>query len=312
MSTNGLPTNLLEAIRYFQDPDVANQFVASFRWPDGPECPACGGKELGYIKTRRLWQCRNKECKKQFSVKVGTIFEDSPIELDKWIAAVWLIANARNGVSSHEVGRSIGVTQKTAWFMMHRIRLAMQDGTFRKFSGEVEADETYIGGKARNMHPERRARAMGNRVAGFTGKTAVLGVIERDGEVRAEVVEETSKRWIDPKVRGYVEAGSAIFTDAHGAYSGLSDEYTHEVVDHAVTYVQGRVHTNTMENFWSLLKRGLHGTYISVQPFHLFRYIDEQVYRFNKRKARDYDRAAWLLGSVAGRRLTWDSLTGKG
>jgi len=158
VSTERLPTNLLEAIRYFQDLDVANDFVAALRWPDGPECPTCESTEVGFVKTRRLWKCRNKKCRRQFSVKVGTILEDSPIPLDKWLASVWLIANAKNGISSHVLGRSVGLTQKSAWFVLHRIRLAMQTGDFRKFSGEVEADETYIGGKARNMHRSVHAR----------------------------------------------------------------------------------------------------------------------------------------------------------
>lgn len=309
MSSAKTPANLLEAIRYFENPDVSNEFVAALRWPNGPECPVCGGKELGYIRTRRLWQCKNKECKKQFSVKMGTIFEDSPIGLDKWIAAVWLIANAKNGISSHEVGRSIGVTQKTAWFMMHRVRLAMQDGSFRMLSGEVEVDETFIGGKARYMHKTDRAR----KITGTGGKdkTKVLGIKERDGEVRAVVVAGTRKGHLLPHIRKNVEPGSAVYTDALASYTKLGEDYAHETIDHAVEYVDGQVSTNQIENFWSLLKRGLKGTYVSVEPFHLFRYLDEQVYRFNKRKANDFTRFAWLLGSVAGRRLTWDSLTGK-
>src|SRR2546430_2974055 len=232
------------------------------RWPDGPECPICGSRELGYVKTRRLWQCKNKECKKQFSVKVGTIFEDSPIGLDKWIAAVWLLANAKNGISSHEVARSIGVTQKTAWFMMHRIRLAMQDGTFRKFSGEVEVDETFIGGKARNMHKDVRARKITG--SGGKDKAKVLGIKERDGEVRAVVVEGTRKAHLLPHVTENVEPGASVYTDALPTYVGLAEDYWHETVDHAVEYVNGQVSTNQIENFWSLLKRGLKGTYVSV------------------------------------------------
>src|SRR6266542_3133759 len=180
-TSNGkLPGTLLEAIRYFSDPVVANDFVAALRWPDGPECPTCASKELGYVKTRHLWQCRNKECKRQFSVKVGTIFEDSPIPLDKWIASVWLIANSKNGISSHELGRAVGLTQKSAWFVLHRVRLAMQRGDWRRFSGEIEVDETFIGGKARNMHKAERER----KITGTGGKdkAKVLGIKERDGE----------------------------------------------------------------------------------------------------------------------------------
>src|SRR5438093_3698644 len=173
--SKALPTSLVEAIRYFSALDVCTDFVAKLRWPNGPVCPRCGGVEYSYLTTRRLWKC--KACKKQFSVKVGTIFEDSPLGLDKWLPAIWLAANSKNGISSHELGRALGTTQKSAWFMLHRIRLAMQTGTFNKFSGEVEVDETFIGGRARNMH----ARVRRQKITGTGGinKTAVLGMIER-------------------------------------------------------------------------------------------------------------------------------------
>jgi transposase-like protein len=307
-----LPTNLLEAIRYFSDPDVANDFVAALRWPDGPECPSCGGKELGYVKTRRLWQCRNKACKRQFSVKVGSIFEDSPIPLDKWIASVWLIANSKNGISSHELGRAIGLTQKSAWFVLHRVRLAMQEGSFDKFSGIVEVDETFIGGKARNMHEHIRAQ----KITGTGGKdkTAVVGVLKRGetSEVRAAVVPDRKARTLQTHVRGEVEEGSSVFTDSLGSYSGLGEDFAHEVVDHAEMYVDGQVHTNGIENFWALLKRGLKGTYVSVEPYHLFRYLDERMFTFNRREATDFERFGLVLRRVAGRRLTYSGLIGRG
>jgi transposase-like protein len=310
-NTNGLPRTLLEAIRYFQDPDVANEFVAALRWPNGPRCPDCGGAELGYIKTRRLWQCRNKTCKRQFSVKVGSIFEDSPIPLDKWIASVWMIANAKNGISSHELGRSVGLTQKSAWFVLHRIRLAMQDGSFEKLSGEVEVDETFIGGKARNMHKSTRARRLPSK-GGGAGKTIVMGMVERGGDVRTRIIPGTAASILQTHVRRTVEPGSAVYTDAAAGYTGLGEDYDHETIDHAVAYVDGKITTNRVENFWSLLKRGLKGTYISVEPFHLFRYLDEQVFRFNRRKANDFERFGLVLRHVAGRRLTYAELTGKG
>jgi transposase-like protein len=304
-----LPRNLMEAIRFFADPDVANDFVASLRWPNGPECPSCGGRELGYVKTRRLWQCKSKECKRQFSVKVGTIFEDSPIPLDKWIASVWLIANSKNGISSHELGRSIGLTQKSAWFVLHRVRLAMQEGTFDKLDGEVEVDETFIGEKARNMHRNIRARRIHG--TGTMDKTAVVGTLQRGGVVRAAVVPDRKRRTLQDHVRENVEPGSAVYTDSLGSYSGLDEDFDHEVVDHAEAYVRGQVHTNGIENFWALLKRGLHGTYVSVQPFHLFRYLDERVFAFNRREATDFERFGLVLRHVAGRRLTYAELTGK-
>ncbi len=303
------PKTLLEAIRYFADLDVATEYVARLRWPEGPVCPKCGvlDEKHYYLKTRRVWKCR--ACKKQFSVKVGTIFEDSAIGLDKWLPAVWLIANCKNGVSSYELARSLGVTQKTAWFMLHRIRLAMQTGTFEKLSGQVEADETYIGGKARNMHKSKRAEKIKGR--GMSGKVAVMGLLERHGEVRTKVVPDTRSRTLQVEVRENVEPGSEVHTDALKSYRGLDPEYVHNVVDHAEKYVDGHVHTNGLENFWSLLKRGIKGTYVSVEPFHLFRYLDEQAFRFNEREGEDSDRFAKTLGSVSGRRLTYSELIGE-
>ncbi|MDP9297920.1 MAG: IS1595 family transposase [Actinomycetota bacterium] len=305
--TKRLPRTLVEAIRYFEDPAVATEFVAHLRWPDGPECPSCGGKDHSFLTSRRIWKC--KACKKQFSVKVGTIFEDSPIPLDKWLASIWLIANAKNGISSHELGRSVGLTQKSAWFVLHRVRLAMQTGTFDKLTGEVEVDETFVGGKAKFMHQKVRSRKITGR--GYEGKTAVMGMLERDGDVRAVVVPDTKKQTLTGHVHVNVEPGSAVYSDAAYAYSQLGDTYTHGFVDHAVQYVNGRVHTNGIENFWSLLKRSLKGTYVSVEPFHLFRYVDEQVFRFNLRKDNDLGRFVTVTARVSGRRLSYSDLTGK-
>lgn len=302
-----LPETLIEAIRYFSDLDVCTDFVAQMRWPDGAVCDRCGGMDHSYLSTRRLWKC--KGCKRQFSVKVGTIFEDSPLGLNKWLPAVWLIANSKNGVSSHELGRALGVTQKSAWFMLHRIRLAMQAGGFDKIDGIAEIDETFIGGKARNMHKHIRDR----KITGTGGKdkTVVVGALGRGGKVRADVVADRTRGTLDSYVRGNVADGSAVYTDALPSYSALGDAYGHETIDHAEQYVNGNVHTNGIENFWSLLKRGLHGTYVSVEPFHLFRYLDERVFTFNERGLTDLGRFTRVLGSVAERRLTYTQLTGK-
>lgn len=307
VSETQLPKTLIEAIRYFADPDVCNEFVALLRWPDGPVCPSCEGRAHSFLTTRRLWKC--KACKRQFSVKVGTIFEDSPIKLDKWLAAIWMVANSKNGVSSHELGRSIGLTQKSAWFVLHRIRLAMQTGSFNKFDGEVEVDETYIGGKARNMHKDVRSR----RITGTGGKdkAVVAGVLQRGGEVRASVVPNIRRGTLHSHVRQHVEPGAAVYTDALRSYSGLDEDFAHSVVDHAERYVDGRVHVNGLESFWSLLKRGLLGTYVSVRPFHLFRYLDERMFTFNLRDLTDLGRFAAVLARVAGRRVTFAELTGK-
>jgi transposase-like protein len=302
-----LPQTLIEAIRYFSDQDVCVQFVAKLRWPDGPICPTCGGTEHSYLTTRRVWKC--KACKRQFSVKVGSIFEDSAIPLDKWLAAMWMIAKPKNGVSSHEMARSLGITQKSAWFLLHRIRLAMQTGTFAKLDGEIEVDETFIGGKARNMHKSKRAKKITG--TGGNDKAIVAGVLQRGGEVRAVVVSDTRRATLQAGVRQHVEKGAVVYSDALQSYNGLAGEYDHKVVDHAEKYVDGQVHVNGVENFWSLLKRGLHGTYVSVQPWHLFRYIDERVFTYNERGLTDLDRFLVVLGTVAGRRLTYKALTGK-
>ncbi len=301
------PTNLLEAVRYFSDLDVATEYVASLRWPDGPVCPRCGGVEHSYLSTRHLWKC--KACKKQFSVKVGTIFEDSPLGLDKWLPAIWLAANSKNGISSHELGRALGVTQKSSWFMLHRIRLAMQMGSLDKLSGEVEVDETYIGGKARNMHKGERARKIGG--VWHRNKTAVIGAVERGGQVRAAVLPDTMRRTMQDTVREHVEPGATVYSDLHSGYTGLEADYEHRVIDHAERYVNGRVHTNGMEKFWGLLKRGLHGTYVSVRPFHLFRYLDERCFTYNERHQDDLGRFEVVLRAAADRRLTFAEVTGK-
>jgi transposase-like protein len=279
-------------------------------------CPICGRPGAGFLVTQRRWQCSVRHPKRQFSIKVGTIIEDSPISLDKWLPVLWMVANCKNGVSSWEIHRDLGVTQKTAWFMLHRARLAMQGKDGGKIGGpgkEVEADETMIGGKARNMHPARRNK-MRNR--DNFGKAIVSAVLERHGKVRATVVPNRRKPAIQVHVREHVEAGATIYSDELKSYDGL-DEYAHEVINHAETYVNGQIHTNGMENFWSLLKRGLKGTYVSVEPFHLFRYVDEQAFRYNNRKNEegdllsDFGRFNLLCAQIVGRRVSYRELTGK-
>jgi transposase-like protein len=250
MSESKKPQTLIEAVRYFSDIDVCTDFVAKLRWPNGPVCPRCGCTEYSYLTTRRLWKC--KGCKKQYSVKLGTIFEDSAIGLDKWLPAIWLVANSKNGISSHELGRALGITQKSAWFVMHRVRLAMQTKSFLRLSGEVEVDETYIGGKARNMHKRDRERKGIKAGRPTTDKTPIVGMLERGGRVKAEVVPDVKRRTLRPLVIDAVEPGSSLYTDAYRSYSGLEIAYDHRTIDHAEKYVDGRVHTNGIENFWSL------------------------------------------------------------
>jgi transposase-like protein len=310
------PKTLQEAIVYFSDPERAFVFAVNLCFPNRKVvCPRCGGKQHRFVKTRLIWFC--KGCKKQFSLKVGTIFEDSPLGLDKWMTAFWMLVNCKNGVSSCEIARSLGITQKSAWFMLQRLRLALQDDFFGKKLGsgpdsEVEVDETYIGGKARNMH--KSSLAYRRRTGAIQeDKVTVMGFMERGGKVRTQIVRDRLKTTLQPEIRKHVQAGIALYTDAHPAYSGLNKEYQHQIVDHAVKYVDGRVSTNTLENFWSLVKRGLHGTYVSVEPFHLFRYLDEQMFRFNNRKdIDDGKRFKLAMSQVVGKRLTYAQLTGKG
>lgn len=309
------PQTLQEAIKYFGNTNHAFNFLKGIRWPDGVvKCPRCGSTEVFFLSTRKIWKCKTKHEKQQFSVKVGTVLEDSPISLDEWLCAFWLIANAKNGISSYELARSIGVTQKTAWFMLHRIRLAMQDGSIEKFSGRVEADETFIGGRARNMHADKKAKIQKGR--GSIGKVAVLGLLERNSPERASriklrVVRNVRRAGLQKHIKSEVVEGSEIYTDALASYSGLQKEYIHQVIDHAECYAKGHVHTNGLENFWSLLKRGIKGTYVSIEPFHLFRYLDEQSFRFNERKDNDAGRFVKVVSGILGKGLRYANLIGK-
>jgi len=310
---DGQPETLREAIIHFADEDNAHAFMVAIRWPEGPQCPFCGTFNVTLLSTRRVFKCRTKECRKQFTVKRGTIFEDSPLPLGLWFAAAWLISNCKNGVSSYEIARDLDVCQKTAWFILHRLRRAMKSGSFdKKLCGIIEADETYIGGKLKNMHKKKR-KAKGFMGTGqttspgpFAGKSIVTAVLERDGEVRAQIIEDLDPNVRRAFIRESAEKGSKLMTDM-GA-TRMTD-FVHQFIDHAEEYVRGEVHTNGVENFWSLLKRGLSGTYVSVEPFHLTAYVDEQAFRFNSRKDDDGGRFVKTLSQVSGRRLTYKELT---
>ena len=285
--------------------------MVELRWPDGiVKCPHCGSAKVTYLAKARVWKCYGGHKKPTFSLKTGTIFEDSPLGLDKWLAALWLVVNCKNGISSCEVARDLWVTQKSAWFMMHRIRLALQDKDGGKLGGEVEVDETFIGGLSRNMHvSKRRAKIMGT---GGRDKVPVLGILKRKGKVRTSVVPDVTRQTLRGRVLDNVAPGAKVFTDAWVAYTGLDSEYVHNVIDHAKAYAVENVHTNGLENYWSLLKRGIKGTYVSVEPFHLFRYLDEQAFRFNNREGlNDGDRFKLAASQIVGKRLTYRHLTGK-
>lgn len=279
MSTDRLPKSLIDAIRYFSNVDEVTEFVAQKRWNGAPVCDRCGGTDHYFLSTRRIWKCKNKECGRQFSVKVGTTFEDSPLGLDKWLPAVWLIANSKNGISSHELGRALDITQTSAWFMLHRISLAMQSGSFEKIDGIAEVDETFVGGLAKNMHESEKVR----RITGTGGKdkTIVIGALERGGNVHAEVVPDRTADTVQSFVRKTVEPGSSVFTDALAGYRGLASDYDHRYVDHRFYYVDGIVSSNGIENFWNLLNRSIRGTYVHIDPAHLVRYVNERAFAFN-------------------------------
>ena len=315
------PKSLLQATRYFADPDACVDFVAFLRWPDGVTCPHCEGKRVSYLSSRRIWKCMNRECHKQFSVKTQSVFEDSPIPLDKWLIAVWLIVNCKNGVSSYEIMRHLKVTQKSAWFMLHRIRLALRESNWSKLGGEsggpVEVDETYIGPDPRKMHNDRRNKLRTGEFASYE-KAIVMGMLDRDTrKVRAKMVPNVKRETLLRQIISEIEGGSTVYTDQAVGYDSLGhSHFVHETVNHTKEYVRGQVHTQSLDNFWSLLKRGLTGTYVSVEPFHLDRYVDEQAFRYNNRATKDNpmddrDRFMMAVSQIAGKRLTYAELTGK-
>ncbi|MFZ0135596.1 MAG: IS1595 family transposase [Candidatus Sulfotelmatobacter sp.] len=323
------PKTLQEAIVYFSDPDRAFEYAVKLRWPDGKIiCPRCSSDKHWFISAktrkgtpRKLWLCRG--CNRQFTLKVNTIFEDSALPLDKWMTAFWMLVNCKNGVSSMEIHRTLGITQKSAWFMLQRLRTALHDRSFgstTKMGGpdsEVEADETFIGGLTKNMHKSRKLNLV--KQGGIHGgKTVVQGILDRNlRQVRATVVPNVKRETLQNEILKNVKYGTKVYTDDAVAYEqGMQWRFVHDVINHSEAYVRGQVHTNGLENFWSLLKRGLRGTYVAVEPFHLFRYVDEQVFRYNNRKDGDHklndaDRFARAMSQVAGRRLTYSELTGK-
>ena len=312
-----VPRALQAAIEHFADKDVAHGYAVAMRWPDGIRCTFCDSSDYTYISTRKIWKCKNKDCRKQFSFRIGTIFEDSPISMSKWFVAIWMLVNCKNGVSSYELHRAIGVTQKTAWFMLHRVRAAIKAKSFnKKLAGVVEADECFIGGLFKNMHERRKAKVRAesevrnsSTARGAVGKTLVQAVLERDGEVRARIIKDTGLGQRLQFLLDNVEEGSQLMTDDGYNFAAFRENFVHDYVSHAHEYVRGNVHTNGVENFWSLLQRGLLGTYVNVEPFHLSAYVDEQCFRFNNRKATDGERFLRALEMVGTARLTYKDLT---
>jgi len=317
------PKTLQQAIQFFSDFENCRQFMISVRWPDGKvRCPLCNSEKVTYLEKARLYRCYSDHKRQKFSLKVETVFEDSPIPLEKWLPAVWLLAACKNGVSSYELHRALGVTQKSAWFMLHRIRTAMQTGGFGKTTkiggpnSEVEVDETFIGGQKKNMHVDKKVRYEAR--GGASGKTVVQGILDRNlREMRAKVVPNVKRETLQAEIMKEVKYGSKVYTDDAVAYMGeMNHHFVNEMVNKTQSYVRDRVHVNGVENFWSLLKRTLSGTYVAVEPFHLGRYVDEQVFRFNNRGTKelpmkDSDRFRKALSQIVGKRLTFAEVTGK-
>ncbi len=317
------PVTLQQAIVYFSDADRAFDYAKWLRWPDDKvTCPRCDSDSNSFVKTRKLWFCNG--CKKQFTLKVGTVFEDSALGLDKWMTAFWMLVNCKNGISSYELHRALGVSQKSAWFMLHRIREAMKSGTFVKMggsdSGPVEVDETYVGGKVKNMHRKHvREKYRGQSVQATAAKAIVMGMRDRETrQVRAKVIPNTRRETLQNAILDNIDKKSTVYTDQAQSYYKLAEkDFIHDTVNHLEEYVRGQVHTNGIENFWSLLKRGLKGTYVAVEPFHLDRYVTEQVFRFNNRATTDNpltdeDRFVLAMFQAVGKRLTYTQLTGQG
>jgi transposase-like protein len=306
---------LQQAIIHFSDFENCKKLMVELRWAGGAmKCPHCDSEKVTYLAKNRVWKCYGDHPKPKFSLKTGTIFEDSPLGLEKWLPALWLVVNCKNGISSCELARDLGVTQKTAWFMAHRLRFALTKGGFGLLSGEVEVDETFIGGKARNMHVADRKRKITG--TGGKGKAVAFGLLERGGKVRTMTLPDRQKETVQPLIKKHVQAGAALYTDEMLGYRGMDADFAHQVINHAVQYVDGKIHTNGLENYWSLLKRGVNGTYVSGEPFHLFRYLDEQSFRYNNRATpdnplNDADRFTLALSQITGKRLTYEHLTGK-
>jgi transposase-like protein len=296
----------------FTDPLKAAAYLESLRWPNGPVCPHCGESDrkpyLLKSKTRRLWKCA--ACRKQYTVTVNTIFEGSHIPLNKWLLAFYLLCASKKGMSAHQLHRMLGVTYKSAWFMAHRIRYAMEQPPFaRQLTGTVEADETYIGGKPRRPN-QLQARPLNpwkpdvRRTGRGTDKTPVVVLVERGGLARSFRLANVTSDSLKGAIRRHVSREAHIRTDSYSSYMGLDREFaSHEVVNHAYEYVRGDAHTNTAENFFSILKRGINGTYHHVSEAHLPRYLSEFDFRYNARGLSDSDRTVMALTGVGGKRL---------
>jgi len=293
--------DLMEAI---PDEQAAIDHFTAIRWSRVAFCPYCAGTKIYHFSDKRDHKCG--DCRKRFSIKVGTIFADTKIPLRKWFMAIWLITSHKKGIASTQLAKDISVTQKTAWFMLHRLRHAIRTQSFnRPLDGEIESDETFIGGKEKNKHAWQRT---GGKQGG-KGKVAVLGMLERGGELRTGTTPNLSARSVQTVIRDNVKTGAALMTDEHGAFVGLSDSYNHHRVNHSAgEYVRHYVlHTNGIESVWALFKRQIVGTHHWLSPKHLNAYLGEMTWRFNLRELSEGGRVNALLGQTVGR-LTYKAL----
>lgn len=306
MTTLNKFSNLLNLLSYFKDEQICLSYLETIRWEGKLSCPYkdCEGDKIYRCKDHK-YKC--DKCKRIYSVKVGTIFEGSKLPLQKWYAAIYLITAHKKGISSLQLSRDLSITQKTAWFVLHRVRysLGLNSGT-DKLSGIIEADETFMGGNEKNKHKSKRTE--GTQGRSVKTKSAVAGVIERGGELRAKKIKNTNGYHLKPFVVKNVEFGSQLMTDEHLGYNGLAQLFKHSRVNHGTEqYVVGNCHTNAMEGFWSLLKRGVNGIYHSISQKHLQQYIDEFVFRYNTRKASETNRFDMMLNNINAR-LTYNTL----
>lgn len=292
--------NLKQMIEKFSDENVCRTYLENMRWTGVPTCPKCNCKESYKLGDGKTYKCKNKECYKKYTVTVGTVFENTNIPLSTWFAAVYLSASHKKGISSLQLSRDLGITQKTAWFMLHRIRKAFTTNAPFMLQDVVEADETFVGGKNKNRHANKKVEQSQGR--SYKDKTPVLGLLQRGGGVKTFVVPNTKAETLKPIIQEMVKEGSILISDEWDSYNSISDEYNHVVVNHSQgEYVRGAFDTNSIEGFWSLLRRGIYGIYHQVSRKHLHRYCEEFSYRYNSRKMLDADRFALSLIKIDGR-----------